>query len=250
VNARDATPAGGTILIETGRASFDASAAAAPDKVRAGQFAVLIVSDTGAGMDEQTRKHIFEPFFTTKAPGTGTGLGLSTVYGIVQQSGGWISVYSEPGVGSTFKVYLPEAGAAPVASAPAAARDVSLAGTECVLVTEDQPEVRRFSARVLSGYGYRVLTAGSGEEALAVAGAEPSIDLLVTDMVMPGINGLELAGRMKQLHPGVKVLYASGYTANIAVQSMVEEGRAFLAKPFTPESLAEKVREVLGTEQQ
>jgi CheY-like chemotaxis protein len=200
-------------------------------------------------MDAETRRHLFEPFFTTKPAGQGTGLGLSSVYGIVQQSDGWITVYSEPGQGTQFHIYLPrlegdgEAAAAPVEN-PAAAF-----GTETILVTEDQDNVRRLVSRMLRGFGYHVLEAANGKEALAVAaGHTGPIDLLVTDLVMPEMSGRELGAELKRQRPEIRVLYMSGYTGNaIARRGLLEEGMAFIEKPFTAESLASKVRDSLGS---
>jgi CheY-like chemotaxis protein len=200
-------------------------------------------------MDAETREHLFEPFFTTKPAGQGTGLGLSSVYGIVQQSNGWISVYSEPGKGTQFHVYLPrlendgEAAAGPVENAAPAL------GTETILVTEDQDNVRRLVSRMLRGFGYHVLEAANGGEALAVSSshAEP-IHLLITDVVMPEMSGRELGAELMRRRPEMRALYMSGYTGNvIARHGLLEEDVAFIQKPFTAESLAAKVRDTLGS---
>ena len=249
VNGRDAMPGGGRLTIETANVDIDAESAAAQVGSRAGRYVRLSVGDTGAGMDAETRRHLFEPFFTTKPAGQGTGLGLSSVYGIVQQSGGWISVYSEPGQGTQFHVYLPrleddgEAAAAPVEN-PAPAL-----GTETILVTEDQNNVRRLVSRMLRGFGYHVLEAANGEEALAAAAAHAGpVHLLITDVVMPEMSGRELGAELKRLRPEIRVLYMSGYTGNaIARRGLLEEGVAFIQKPFTAESLAGKVRDTLGS---
>lgn len=249
VNGRDAMPGGGRLTIETANVDIDAESAAAQVGSRAGRYVRLSVGDTGAGMDAETRRHLFEPFFTTKPAGQGTGLGLSSVYGIVQQSGGWISVYSEPGQGTQFHVYLPrleddgEAAAAPVEN-PAPAL-----GTETILVTEDQNNVRRLVSRMLRGFGYHVLEAANGEEALAAAAAHAGpVHLLITDVVMPEMSGRELGAELKRLRPEIRVLYMSGYTGNaIARRGLLEEGVAFIEKPFTAESLAGKVRDTLGS---
>jgi PAS domain S-box-containing protein len=248
VNARDAMPGGGRLTIETANVDIDAEGAAAQVGSRAGRYVRLSVSDTGAGMDAETRRHLFEPFFTTKPAGQGTGLGLSSVYGIVQQSDGWISVYSEPGQGTQFHVYLPrledhgEAAAAPREN-PAPAF-----GTETILVTEDQDNVRKLVSRMLRGFGYHLLEAANGEEALAVAAAHAGpIHLLITDVVMPAMSGRELGAELKRRRPEIRVLYMSGYTGNaIARRGLLEEGVAFIQKPFTAESLAGKVRDTLG----
>jgi len=249
VNARDAMPGGGRLTIETANVDIGVEGAAAQAGWRAGRYVRLSVSDTGAGMDAETREHLFEPFFTTKPAGQGTGLGLSSVYGIVQQSNGWISVYSEPGKGTQFHVYLPrlendgEAAAGPVENAAPAL------GTETILVTEDQDNVRRLVSRMLRGFGYHVLEAANGGEALAVSSshAEP-IHLLITDVVMPEMSGRELGAELMRRRPEMRALYMSGYTGNvIARHGLLEEDVAFIQKPFTAESLAAKVRDTLGS---
>ena len=248
VNARDAMPQGGKLLIETASVELDASYAQSHPEARAGRHVLLAVSDTGVGMDEETRQRIFEPFFTTKGAGKGTGLGLPMVEGIVAQSGGHIEVYSEPGHGTTFKVYLPrvEAEAAADAGMPEAA--LALGGAETVLVVEDQAEVRKYAVTVLEAYGYRVIQAQSAGEALLALEREPErLDLVLTDVVMPNVSGRELANRLDKLQPGIKVLFMSGYTDNVIVHyGVLEEGAQFIQKPFSPERLATRVREVLG----
>jgi PAS domain S-box-containing protein len=249
INARDAMPDGGRILMETSNADLDEGYAAQHAGVEAGPYVLLSVTDTGAGMTQEVVQHIFEPFFTTKEIGAGTGLGLSTVYGIVKQAGGWISVYSEPGKGSTFKVYLPRADAAPEPlPAPVGAAETPR-GTETVLVVEDQPEVRKLTLAMLESQGYRLLEAASGSEALSLSERYPQpIHLLVTDVVMPGMTGRELAMRLLALRPSLKTLYTSGYTPNaIGQDGVLDPSAAYLPKPFSPAQLAAKVREVLGS---
>jgi CheY-like chemotaxis protein len=208
---------------------------------------MLAVSDTGIGMDAETRGHVFEPFFTTKEHGKGTGLGLSTVYGIVKQSGGNVGVYSEPGRGATFKVYLPQVDELPESATPPAPVQPVAGGSETVLLAEDDPSVRAVVSDVLTQKGYRVLRAPDGQAALEMARAAPGeIHLLVTDIVMPGMTGRELAEALVAARPGVRVLYMSGYTDDAVVRhGVLEEGLPYLQKPFTPSVLATKVREVL-----
>src|SRR6266478_4643521 len=216
-----------------------------------GSYVMLAVSDTGTGMSPETVAYIFEPFYTTKASGRGTGLGLSTVYGIVKQSGGYIWVYSEPGRGSSFKVYLPRVEQAPEALPAVKPSSGQEKGTETILLVEDQPQVRELARMALSEKGYTVLATSSPEDAESACarhGAE--IHLLLTDLIMPGITGRELAKRLTARHPKMRVLYMSGYTFGITTQTgmqsgLLEDGVAFLQKPFTPSVLSEKVREVL-----
>jgi two-component system, cell cycle sensor histidine kinase and response regulator CckA len=207
----------------------------------------LCVSDTGVGMDKETQSRIFEPFFTTKEKGKGTGLGLSTVYGIVKQSGGYVTVQSELGQGSMFQIYLPQVDGAPEKQT-APMPDASLGGNETVLLVEDEESVRRLVRDTLESKGYCVLEAESGEAGLLAAQNHPErIDLVITDVVMPGINGRELVKQLAQTRPATKVLYLSGYTEDaILNDGSIDKGTAFLQKPFSLQSLSRKVREVLG----
>jgi PAS domain S-box-containing protein len=249
VNARDAMPGGGRLTLRTADATLDEAAVAAQPGLRPGPFVLLSVSDTGTGMDAETRARLFEPFFTTKGPGKGTGLGLSTVYGIVQQHSGCIVVTSELGQGSTFEIYLPRAEEAVEPEDDAAAVGASPTGAETVLLVEDETAVRDLARDILEMQGYTVLEARDGAEALRV-GAErlDAIALILTDVVMPGMSGYELVQRLAPLRPGVKVLYMSGYTTDpIVHDGVLARGVAFLKKPFSADELARKVREVLDT---
>ena len=246
VNARDAMPTGGKLVIETADAELTEQYAELHQAVIPGRYVMLAVSDTGVGMDAQTKARIFEPFFTTKEKGKGTGLGLSTVYGIVKQSGGYVWVYSEPGHGTTFKLYLPRVDAPAEPQAPPR-ETATLTGTETILLAEDDEILRPLTKGLLTKLGYTVLDAKSAEQALAVAGARQGpIHLLVADVVMPGASGRELARRLAQSRPETRVLYVSGYTDDAIVHhGMLDPGLKFLQKPFTPAALARKVREVL-----
>ncbi len=250
VNARDAMPVGGRLTLETSNVALDDEYCRTHPDASPGSCVMLSVSDNGVGMDETVLKHIFEPFFTTKAPGEGTGLGLAMVYGIVKQSGGSIFVYSEPGKGTSFKIYLPRVGA-PAHAEESAATDVSVPtrGEETVLVVEDESAIRTLVARVLGDLGYRVFGAETGQEALEiVADMDLRLDLLVTDLVLPGgIQGKDVADVVHSSRPDLPVLFMSGYTRNAIVHAgRLDRGVNFLEKPFTPAALAAKVREVLG----
>ncbi len=250
VNARDAMPYGGTLTVETASVELDEAYAAEHPSVRPGPYVMLAISDTGVGMNEATRARIFEPFFTTKGPGKGTGLGLSTVYGIVAQSGGTIWVYSEPRKGTTFKVYLPRVDAVPKEGKPVA-NVTSARGTETVLVVEDDAAVCHLAKRILELAGYTVLTAGNGEEALALLERhEGAVHLMITDMVMPGMSGRDLAVRLQDIRPRMKVIFTSGYTADSIPRSgRPDEVDHFIGKPYAPAQLTRALREVLDSEE-
>ena len=252
VNARDAMPKGGNLTVETANIKLDESyfRKHGIQKEKSGTYVVLSVSDTGIGMDKETQKHIFEPFYTTKEIGQGTGLGLSTIYGIVKQSHGFIWVYSEPGQGSTFKVYLPKAkgDVKPIEEKPIPVSE--LGGSETILIVEDDDGLRKFAQTVLRKSGYKVLEAENGEDALRISAAhDGSIDLLITDVVMPKMGGKEIAKRLQSLYPRMKVLYMSGYTGNAIVHDgVLATGLNFIEKPFSRENFTGKVREILDTE--
>ena len=247
VNSRDAMPSGGRLTIETANVDLDEAYAREHVGALPGRYVMLAVSDTGIGMDAETQSHIFEPFFTTKDVGKGTGLGLATVYGIVKQSGGSVWVYSEPGRGTTFKIYLPRVDELPETVDPAVPAQPVAGGRETVLLAEDDPSVRAVVSDVLTQKGYRVLGAPNGHAALDMARAQTGeIDLLVTDLIMPGMTGRELAETLTAERPGVRLLYMSGYTDDAVVRhGVLEEGAPYLQKPFAPRALASKVREVL-----
>jgi CheY-like chemotaxis protein len=249
INARDAMPEGGRLTIETTNVIADEAFVSQHLGCKPGSYVRLAVTDTGSGMDAATRARIFEPFFSTKEQGKGTGLGLSTVFGIVQQSSGGVWVYSEPGRGSTFKVYLPRVDA-DLDEHVSAAVTFDLSGNETILLVEDEPAVREVARRILERHGYRVLVAASPSEAVSVCQAEPhAIHLLLTDVVMPGSSGAQLAELLVGARPALKVLYVSGYTdGSIESQGVLGPGVSFLQKPFTSDSLASKVRSVLNGE--
>jgi CheY-like chemotaxis protein len=248
VNSRDAMSRGGKLTIETGNAVLDESYMREHGGVKPGRYVMLAVSDTGTGMDEETRSRIFEPFFTTKEMGKGTGLGLSTVYGIVKQSEGYIWVYSEARRGTTFKVYLPRVDeSAEDSQKLAAAAGTGDRGTETILLVEDEDGVRALVKQVLSRQGYTVIETRHAKEALEEYERRAGpIPLLLTDVVLPQMSGRELAERLKAAHPEIKVLYMSGYTDDAVLRhGVIGQETAFLQKPFTTASLARKVREVL-----
>jgi PAS domain S-box-containing protein len=247
VNSRDALPRGGKIRIATDNVSFDNVYRGEQTFIRPGRYVVLSVTDNGVGMDKETQMHIFEPFFTTKEMGKGTGLGLSTVYGIVKQVGGYVLVESEVGSGTTFKIYLPRVEGAEALGTTPAAR-AAAGGNETVLLVEDEESVRQLVRDTLLAKGYKVLEAESGDAGLAVAAKHAgTIDLLITDVVMPGMSGRELAQKLIAEQPKTRVLYLSGYTEEAIVSDGgMESGKAFLQKPFTLQNLSRKVREVLG----
>jgi PAS domain S-box-containing protein len=248
VNARDAMPAGGKIILETGNATLDEGYAQGRIDLEPGRYVMLAVSDTGSGMTPETRARIFEPFFTTKEVGRGTGLGLSTVHGIVKQSGGHVEVYTELGQGTTFKIYLPlaqEPSRPAEANAPVVRQ---LGGSETIVVVEDEDTIRVLMRRVLTGNGYTVLEASDGSEAISLCERQQRIDLLITDVVMPLMNGPDMVRRVCAARPGVRVLFISGYTDQALIhQGLKTPGATFLQKPFTPDTLLAKIREILDT---
>jgi CheY-like chemotaxis protein len=247
VNARDAMPNGGTLLIETMDLDLDEGFAGPHAEVQPGRYVQLKVTDTGVGMTQEVMSHLFEPFFTTKKAGEGTGLGLATVYGIVRQCGGSIWVYSQPGHGTNFRIYLPRIEPAGTEKTEPAQAAPTVRGTETILLVEDQAQLRKMTLRVLQSHGYNVLEAADPEAALLRSGEYVGvIHLLLTDVVMPGMTGPELAGRIKQSRPRMEVVFMSGYSERALLDRQVmESAGAYLAKPFSPKSLAVKVREVL-----
>jgi two-component system cell cycle sensor histidine kinase/response regulator CckA len=246
VNARDAMRGGGRLTLEARNVDLDEPHGHEHLGGLSGAHVLLAISDTGVGMDRATQQLIFEPFFTTKPKGQGTGLGLATVFGIVKQSGGSISVHSEPGEGTTFRVYLPRTDEVETHEAPRSAAS-SLEGTETILVAEDEEQVRDVVRRTLEQRGFSVLVACNGHEAIELGGAHPGpIHLLLTDVVMPGLSGRQLADRLSPLRPSMKIVYMSGYTENALASHDAGDARlVLLPKPFTPEALLRKVRDTL-----
>jgi signal transduction histidine kinase/CheY-like chemotaxis protein len=247
VNARDAMPTGGKLTIETSEASVDEALRARHPDFEEGRYAMLAITDTGVGIDHDTQSRIFEPFFTTKDEGKGTGLGLSTVYGIVKQSGGEIIVYSEVGQGTTFKIYLPLVSEGDLRPSYSPRKVASYSGTETILVAEDDEALLKLTSRLLRMQGYQVLEASSGEDAISIMALYAGkLDMLVTDVVMPGMSGSELARFLQARRPGLKVLYMSGYPDDaIFEHGVIGDGMHFVQKPFTAASIGRKVREVL-----
>jgi nitrogen-specific signal transduction histidine kinase/ActR/RegA family two-component response regulator len=247
VNARDSMPRGGRVIVDTSNADLDGAFAKKHVPTRPGRYVMLAVSDTGSGMDEATQARIFEPFFTTKQLGKGTGLGLATVYGIIKQSDGYIWVYSEPRMGSTFKIYLPRVDAEVSRDQAGDTTSRPPSGSETVLLVEDDRAVRLLTGEMLQMHGYEVLPARNGQEALdLVRGHNRPIHLLLTDVVMPQMSGRQLAESLAGIHPEIRVLYMSGYTDGvIAHHGVLDAEVAYLQKPFTADFLARKVREVL-----
>jgi CheY-like chemotaxis protein len=249
VNSKDAMPNGGKITIQTANVSLDDDWRREYSYIKPGPYVMLSVSDNGQGMDKETQSRIFEPFFTTKEKGKGTGLGLSTVYGIVKQSGGYVFAQSEVAKGTTFRIYLPRVEDAAEPMSPSHTAKTSLRGSETVLLVEDEESVRQLVRETLAARGYNVLEADDGQKALEIASSHAdTIHMLVTDVVMPGMSGRELANLLVQTRPQIKVLYLSGYTEDAIIhQGALDSGTAFLQKPFTLQMLSRKVRDVLNS---
>ena len=249
LNARDAMGRGGTLTIETKNVDLAENYATRPSEAAAGAYAVLQVTDTGAGMSEEIRERIFEPFFTTKDSKDGSGLGLSTVYGIVKQNQGWIEVDSELEIGTTFRIFLPRVDAVVAPDEPRPYETPALGGSETILVVEDQEDVRALAVEVLKSYGYHVLSASGGADALRLAEeyAGP-IHLLLTDVMMPGMTGRDLAEQLSPSRPGMKILYISGYGERVVVHhGILDPGIEYLPKPFEADALAAKIRTLIGS---
>jgi len=249
VNSRDAMPNGGSLILETHNMELEETYVGPHTTLKPGRYVMLAVTDTGSGMDAQTRSHLFEPFFTTKAQGQGTGLGLSTVYGIVKQSGGDIVVYSEPSQGTCVKIYFPAVNEAATEDVAENHTERASSGSETILMVEDEEAVRKLVRRTLEKQGYRLLVAASGIEALdIVEHYKGPLDLLITDVIMPQMGGRELAERLKTLRPDIQILFISGYTESTVVRTgSLAKDEMFLPKPFTPVTLARRVRELLDT---
>ena len=248
MNARDAMPGGGKLTLETANVTLDQEYASRIPELKPGAYVMLAITDTGRGMSETVKAHAFEPFFTTKDVGQGTGLGLSTCYGIIKQSGGHISVYSEPGRGTTFKIYLPQVEPRAKVAVERLDAPEMPGGTETILLVEDDPDLREMAATLLRRLGYTVLAAAKGIEALSLKQPDDMghVDLLFTDVVMPHMDGKELSDRVRSLYPHMRILFTSAYTENAIVhQGVLDPGVAFLAKPYTPGNLARKLREAL-----
>jgi len=249
INARDAMPNGGKLTLETANVTLSEEGVGRHPELKSGDYVLLAVTDTGTGMSAEVKQRVFEPFFTTKGVGKGTGLGLATCHGIVKQSGGHINVYSEPGKGTTFKVYLPQLEQRRESPSKQPAPSDLPRGTETILLVEDDPALREMASMLLQRLGYSVLAAANGMNALSLVEqrGKESIDLLFTDVVMPQMDGRKLSDRVRALHPETKVLFASAYTENAIVhQGVLDPGVSLLQKPFTPSALAHKVRELLG----
>ena len=247
VNAKDAMPSGGEIIIETEEITLDQHYVNKRIEVKPGQYILMVVSDTGEGMDEYVQSKIFDPFFTTKEQGKGTGLGLSTVYGIVKQHDGYIYAYSEKGRGTTFKIYLPASTSAAEETESQTAVTTMFHGNETILIVDDDISIRQLILETLKPQGYKCLQAASGQEAVnALRKYRGEVHLLLTDVVMPGMNGKELAEKIREARPGMEVIFMSGYTENIiAHHGVLEQGINYIAKPITPVTLSQKVRNVL-----
>jgi CheY-like chemotaxis protein len=250
VNARDAMPMGGTLTIEVSKHYLDDLYCQNHIDIKPGNYVMIAISDTGVGMDSAVLSRIFEPFFTTKERDKGTGLGLSTVEGIVSQSDGYIHVYSESGIGTTFKIYLPESQESMEKCSSERRFTQCIQGSETVMIVEDEDLVRRVVKRILEAYGYHVLEAGNGKKALSICKEyQEKIDILFTDVVMPGMTGKDLVENWIQMRPETKILFTSGYTENVIIhQGNLEAGINFIQKPYRPEFLATKIREVLDSQ--
>jgi CheY-like chemotaxis protein len=247
VNARDSIADVGKITIETGSSVIDKEYCAQNTGFTVGEYVRLAVSDNGCGMNKQTLAHIFEPFFTTKGPGEGTGLGLATVYGIAKQNNGFINVYSEPGQGTTFTIYLPRYAGKAEQKRMEGTMEPAKRGTETILLVEDEPAILNITSTILRKQGYTILAANTPSEAIRLAGEHvDKIHLLMTDVVMPDMNGKDLSNKLQTLYPQLKCLYMSGYTSNvIAHHGVLDAGINFIQKPFSLPDLASKVRDVL-----